>query len=152
MFRTGHILRNNIFWNSLRRFGQVNAVVVAPEVFCIFSRRKCTESSDQPLICNESTTAKRTWPAGWNEPYLMDRSRSAIAETVVKAVLSSPNGGYQIENLPSIKQMACGDLVSMLVTFDDAGLRRDCVIMQTLVEEITKQMKNGNWLGVMKFD
>lgn len=150
MFRIANTLRNNNFLNSLRRSTQVKSKGELSKII----RRKCTNSSNElglsavvsSLPHQNETPVRYTWldsPSNWTEPYLTDRSRSASVEGTVKAILSSSNPHNRIDKLPPLNHMACDDLISMLIAFDDAGLPTHCRIMRTLVEEITDQMKNG---------
>lgn len=146
MFRTANTLQNYNFLNLIGRSSQV---------FSKTTRWKSYESCNKndPSVVGSSLRHENgqskdfsayRWthhPDQWNQPYLMNRSRSASVESAVNAVLSSPNSDNDIEKLPPLRHMPCDDLIAMLIDFDDAGLPTHCRIMNTLVEEITDQTK-----------
>lgn len=151
MFRTVNKLGNNNLLRLLRCSGQVNSVAIAPEVLSrvVWRNGSSVVGTGIPRR-NVASTTKHLWsdkPNDWKEPYLTTQSRTASVEDIVRTILSSPNPETQVEKLPPLKRMACDDLIAMLIAFDDAGLAAHCRIVQTLVEEITDQMKDSKSNG-----
>lgn len=148
MIRTVNLLRRNNFGKFPGCSSQLSSVLIGPAVLSRFIGRKCTDNGKSHSVLdsslrrrNGSSTRMYSCSDGISnvrESYLADRNRSDSVEGIVKVGLSSPN-----TELPPLKDMSCDDLVSTLIAFDDAGLPTHCHIMQTLIEHITNQMKNG---------
>lgn len=51
----------------------------------------------------------------------------------------------QSPEIPSLKHTSCNDLISTLVDFDESGHSSDSRVMQTLLMEISQQMKEGEF-------
>lgn len=138
LFRMANAIRNKYFTNALTQLNQINPGIRSRSI--IISHGSCHQYHNRP----KSSPRSDGTSAAVNS-YLTEWRRSDCVNETVKMVLSSSNANIRIGNLPHRNQMSCDDLIAILIACDNAGLPIHCRIVQSLVEDILEQFKNGTY-------